>query len=48
MGTRTTPRPIWTNAVAERNGLISCERPHQTGQVFFFITSSSSWILMMI
>jgi hypothetical protein len=33
MGART-PRPIPTNAVAERNGLIACKRPHQTGHVF--------------
>ena len=33
MGART-PRPIPTNAVAERNGLIARKRPHQTGHVF--------------
>ncbi len=32
MGTRT-PRPIWTNAVGQRNGLIVHGCPHQTGHV---------------
>jgi len=34
MGART-PRPIWTNAVGQRNGLIVCGRPFRTCHVFF-------------
>ena len=34
MGART-PRPIWRNAVGQRNGLIDRGRPYRTGHVFF-------------
>ena len=34
MGART-PRPIWTNAVGLRSGLIVRARPYRTGCVFF-------------
>ena len=32
MGARS-PRPIWTNAVGQRNGLIVCGHPYRTGHV---------------
>ena len=32
MGART-PRPIWTNAVGQRNGLIISVHPYRTGHV---------------
>ncbi len=34
MGART-PRPIWTNAVGQCNGLIVRGCPYRTGHVFF-------------
>jgi len=34
MGART-PRPIWTNAVGQHNGLIVRGRPFRTCHVFF-------------
>jgi len=34
MGGRT-PRPIWTNAVGQRNGLIIRGHPYRTGCVIF-------------